>query len=326
LLPTNAWDEFLERHPEAHILQSSAWGQLKSAFGWKSDFVRVGNCGCQVLFRRLLLGLTFAYVPKGPVGKDWSKLWPELDRLCRKHGAIFLKVEPDWWDGTDLSAFFPGFIPSAPIQPCRTVVVDLAGSEDDWLGRMKPKTRYNIRLAERKGVVVRPGDSLADFHRLMLITGKRDGFGVHALAYYQRAYDLFSADSHCCLFEADFDGRLLAALMVFTWGKRAWYFYGASSDEERNRMPTYLLQWEAMRWAARQGCQEYDLWGIPDFEESDLEGQFAGRSDGLWGVYRFKRGFGGLLRRSAGAWDRVYQPGLYRLYSWWMARRGGEPG
>ncbi len=89
-------------------------------------------------------------------------------------------------------------------------------------------------------------------------------------------------------------------------------------------MPTYLLQWEGMRWAARQGCQEYDLWGIPDVDEVELERQFAGRSDGLWGVYRFKRGFGGQVVRSPGAWDRVYQPVLYRLYRWWMKRRGGE--
>jgi peptidoglycan pentaglycine glycine transferase (the first glycine) len=325
-MPTNAWDEFLQRHPEAHILQSSAWGQLKSKFGWKSDFVRVGNCGCQVLFRRLPLGLTFGYVPKGPVGQDWNKLWPELDLLCRRRRAIFLKVEPDCWEGMDIGNSFSGFILSTPIQPYRTVTIDLQGSEGDWLGRMKPKTRYNIRLAERKGVVVRPSDDLASFHRLMLVTGTRDGFGVHSLAYYQRAFDLFSPDRHCCLLEAEFDGRLLAALMVFTWGRRAWYFYGASSDEERNRMPTYLLQWEAMRWAARQGCQEYDLWGIPDVEETELEQQFTERSDGLWGVYRFKRGFGGRSRRSSGAWDRVYQPSLYRFYLWWMARRGGEGG
>jgi peptidoglycan pentaglycine glycine transferase (the first glycine) len=109
--------------------------------------------------------------------------------------------------------------------------------------------------------------------------------------------------------------------MVFRLGVRAWYFYGASSDEERNRMPTYLLQWEGMRWAAGQGCLEYDLWGIPDEEEAVLEEQFSNRSDGLWGVYRFKRGFGGEMTRSVGAWDRVYNPLLYRLYQFWSGRR-----
>jgi lipid II:glycine glycyltransferase (peptidoglycan interpeptide bridge formation enzyme) len=108
--------------------------------------------------------------------------------------------------------------------------------------------------------------------------------------------------------------------MVFARGPRAWYFYGASNDEERNRMPTYLLQWEAMRWAKARGCEEYDLWGVPDVDEATLEADFANRSDGLWGVYRFKRGFGGTLSRSVGAWDRSYLPLAYPLYRWWSRR------
>ena len=104
--------------------------------------------------------------------------------------------------------------------------------------------------------------------------------------------------------------------MVFAHGDRAWYFYGASSDEHRNLMPTYLVQWEAMRWARHQGCREYDLWGIPDADAQTLEAQFTERADGLWGVYRFKRGFGGELRRAPDPWERVYNPLLYRLYRW----------
>jgi len=108
--------------------------------------------------------------------------------------------------------------------------------------------------------------------------------------------------------------------MVFSNGTRAWYLYGASSNEERNRMPTYLLQWEAMRWAKESGCKEYDFWGVPDAEHDELEADFKQRHDGLWGVYRFKRGFGGDLRRGAGPWDRVYNPLLYTFYRWWMSR------
>jgi len=110
--------------------------------------------------------------------------------------------------------------------------------------------------------------------------------------------------------------------MVFALGKRAWYFYGASNDRERNRMPTYLLQFEAMRWAAARGCAQYDLWGVPDEDEETLEAGFEQRSDGLWGVYRFKRGFGGLLRRAAPTYEKVYNPLLYALYRRWAARRG----
>jgi len=121
-----------------------------------------------------------------------------------------------------------------------------------------------------------------------------------------------------------FDNRPVAGLMAFANQTTAWYFYGASSDEERNRMPTYLLQYEAMLWAKRKGCQWYDMWGIPDVDETQLENEFLDHHDGLWGVYRFKRGFGGDVKRSVGAFDFVYQPLLYRAYRWYAGRRGGN--
>jgi peptidoglycan pentaglycine glycine transferase (the first glycine) len=115
---------------------------------------------------------------------------------------------------------------------------------------------------------------------------------------------------------AEVDGEPVAAVMAFALPPRAWYFYGASGNRHRKKMPAYLLQWEAMRWARSVGCTTYDLWGVPDEDEETLEAGFAQRQDGLWGVYRFKRGFGGRLVRSVGAWDRVYAPVRYRLYCW----------
>jgi lipid II:glycine glycyltransferase (peptidoglycan interpeptide bridge formation enzyme) len=126
----------------------------------------------------------------------------------------------------------------------------------------------------------------------------------------------------CELLAASFEDALLAALMIFAKGERAWYFYGASTNQHRNKMPTYLLQWAAILWAKSKGCTQYDLWGIPDADEETLEAQFTQRADGLWGVYRFKRGFGGELMRSASAWDRVYNPVMYTAYRLLMARRG----
>ena len=180
---------------------------------------------------------------------------------------------------------------------------------------MKPKCRYNIRLAEKKGITVRAWDDIPAFHEMMTVTGGRDKFGVHSQEYYQRAYELFHPKGTCELLVAEFEGKPLASLMVFANGKRAWYVYGASNDQERNRMPTYLLQWEAIRWAKARGCDEYDLWGVPDENEEALEAQFESRHDGLWGVYRFKRGFGGEVKRAAQAADRVYNPLLYWLYT-----------
>jgi len=182
------------------------------------------------------------------------------------------------------------------------------------LARMKQKCRYNVRLAEKREINVRPWQDLDGFHRLMQITGGRDGFGVHSPEYYRRAYELFHPAGMAELLVAEYAGRPLAALMVFALGQRSYYLYGASSEEERNRMPAYLLQWRAMQWARQRGCQEYDLWGIPDFDEDHLEAGFETRADGLWGVYRFKRGFGGQVKRAAQALDRVYSPLLYRLF------------
>ena len=322
VLSASEWDLFLTGYPEAHILQTSAWGELKSAFDWIPVHIQSGQAGAQVLFRHLPLGFSVAYVPKGPLGEHWASLWPELDRICRRRHAIFLLVEPDASEplSEELRLAMQDFgQPALPIQPRRTVLVDLTGSEEQVLERMKQKTRYNIHLAQRKGIVVKQVADLGKFYPLMKVTGERDNFEFHNPDYYRRVFDLFNPHGRCALLIAEYEDRPLAGLMVFYQGSRAWYFYGASSDEERNRMPAYLLQWEAMRWARQHGCRAYDLWGVPDQDEAVLEAHFTDCSDGLWGVYRFKRGFGGRLVRSAGAWQRVYNPILYRLY-WWMMK------
>jgi len=357
-LSASQWDEFLIRHPHAHLLQTLPWGELKLAFGWEISRIGISkdegahvsahpppreiSAGAQILFRRLPFGLQFAYIPKGPVfptdidktptglGDPNSGLWREVDQLCRKRRAVFCKVEPDAWENGRpeiIRAVIPplGFLPSRhPIQPPRTLIVNISGDEDQVLGRMKQKTRYNIKLALKKGVIVHPSDDLDLFYRLMQMTAGREQFGVHSLAYYRRAYELFCQRGECELLVAEYQGQPLAALMVFAHGPRAWYFYGASASDHRDRMPTYLLQWEAIRWARSRGCQTYDLWGVPDEAEEVLEKEFTNRQDGLWGVYRFKRGFGGQLQRSRGPWDRVYQPHLYYLYQLWMRKRSSD--
>lgn len=338
ILSLDQWEQFLSNQPDAHILQTAAWGELKSAFGWVAVRLEVesgeGSVGAQILFRRFPLGLTFAYIPKGPLwraetgGPDQGTLneifWTEVDHLCRNKRAIFLKVEPDdFINDSSREAWVPpeDFQRSLyAIQPARTIIVDLNGDEDSILARMKQKTRYNIRLASKKGVSVRPSDDVELFYNLMLHTGERDEFGIHSLDYYRRAYDLFHPGDMCELLLAEYEGEPLAALIVFAWGSRAWYFYGASASLHRKLMPTYLLQWEAMKWARAVGCSQYDLWGIPDYDQEILEAEFGGRSDGLWGIYRFKRGFGGNIYQAAHPWDRIYQPLLYRLYLWWMKR------
>jgi peptidoglycan pentaglycine glycine transferase (the first glycine) len=324
------WKEFLKNHPSAHLLQSGEWGELKSAFGWNAVRLTRDGMGAQILFRRLPLGLTFAYIPKGPVGiplKGTNKrFWVELDTLCQKKHAVLLKMEPDGWEGDEPSIIQPpGFLSSPQhIQPRNTLVVDLHGSEEYVFDCMKPKTRYNIRLAGRKEVVVQPSNDIDTFYQVMGITSQRETFHVHSLEYYRRAYELFYPKGMCELFMANFQGQPLAAVMVFAFGKSAYYFYGASADVERNRKPTYPLQWEAIRWAHGKGCTEYDMWGIPD-EATDIDDDEAeAREDGLWGVYRFKRGFGGSIKRAQQTLDRVYNPLLYKLYLWRFSGPGSD--
>jgi len=342
------WDNFLELFPNHHILQTTQWADLKQQAGWRA--VRVVNqsseitIGAQILLRKIVPGINIAYLPKGPVFNTtiqsyppkWSSFWQQVDKVCKHNYAFFLKVEPDIWISSENldqnqiplenePGFSPvitkaadtpqGFIPSShSIQPNRTLILDIRGNEDMILSRMKPKTRYNIKLALKRGVIVHPTENIENFSKMMEITGNRDGFGIHGKDYYQSVFQLFHTRNECRLFSAEYQHEILASIMVFSKGNRAWYLYGASSNEKRELMPTYILQWEAIRWAKSRGCVEYDLWGVPDANLSELEANFTQRNDNLWGVYRFKRGFGGNLLRSAGPWDRVYNPLFYRLY------------
>jgi lipid II:glycine glycyltransferase (peptidoglycan interpeptide bridge formation enzyme) len=305
-----------------HLLQTEAWGRLKAEFGWRAERA----AGLLVLFRRLPLGLSLAYVPRAPL-PDAAQV-AALDAAARARRAVLLKVEPEADDTPEAAAHLHalGFRPSPQtIQPRRSLVLDLSGDEVALLARMKQKTRYNIRLAEKKDVCARRGSAsdLPAFNALMAETGSRDGFGVHTPAYYERAFALFGPE--VCLALAEFDGRPLAGVMAFTQGDQAFYLYGASSDHERQRMAPYLAQWEAIRWAKARGAERYDLWGVPDADEATLEAGFETRRDGLWGVYRFKRGWGGALTRTIGAWDRVYNPLLYAAYRLYV-RRGATHG
>jgi lipid II:glycine glycyltransferase (peptidoglycan interpeptide bridge formation enzyme) len=332
------WDDFVATHPHGSLLQTTQWARLKNRFGWKSHRVwlkREGRlaAGAQLLFRQAALGLIrFAYIPHGPL-VNWDDeeqvfiLFNQIDLAAYEQRVGMLKIEPLLWhsevsqDKWDRLCKDLDCLPNTkPIQPPRTMVVDLRSSEEKILAAMKQKTRYNIRLATKKGVTVRKGsaEDLSIFNNLMTITGERNAFGVHSPAYYKAAFDLFTPNNVALLI-AEYEGRPLSALMAFMSGTRAAYLYGASSTEERHRMPAYALQWAAMLWAKERGGTEYDLWGVPDHPEQELESGFKDRQNGLWGVYRFKRGFGGQLQRTVGSADRIYNNLVYRLYQW---RRG----
>jgi lipid II:glycine glycyltransferase (peptidoglycan interpeptide bridge formation enzyme) len=243
LLTPQVWDLFISDHPEAHILQTKSWGELKSAFGWKPQYVQAGELGALILFRRLPLGFSVGYIPRGPVGNGrWSDFWPEVDQLCRKERAIFLRVEPNVWEPVpeDFAAIqLPGFVESdLTVQPPRTIIIDLQRSEEDILMGMKSKTRYNIRLAKRKDVIVTRSDDVEGFHRMMLTTGERDEFGIHSLGYYQRAFKCFAPQGACVLLIAEFHGQPLAGLMAFAHGDLSLIHIPSPRDRTRSRMPS----------------------------------------------------------------------------------------
>jgi lipid II:glycine glycyltransferase (peptidoglycan interpeptide bridge formation enzyme) len=330
------WDAFVSSHPRAHVLQQSAWGELKGAYGWQVERVALSDdgrivAGAQLLFRRLPLHLgTMAYLGMGPLATDAAssaELWPTIDACARRHGAAFIKWEPGICTDDEVppAPTALGFASSAqPVQPPRTVLIDITANEEAILARMNQGTRRKIRQSQKNGVRVWPGSrtDVAAFNQMMQTTGARNAFGVHEPGYYALAYDLFVPSGDAALILAEHEGDLLAGIMVFAKGQTAWYLYGASSDVKRNLMGAYAVQWAAVQWARARGCTTYDMWGIPDEEEETLEAQFEQRSDGLWGVYGFKRGWGGRVARSLGAWDKAYNPLIYAAYKLALRWRG----
>lgn len=328
------WDGFVSGHRQGHVLQLSAWATLKQAYGWQAARVALADegtirAGAQLLFRPLPARLgTMAYLPFGPYVSEesqWPQLWQAIDRCTREHRAAFLKWEPGFAPASSPQQWQAWGFRSSPqtVQPPNTILIDLQQDEDAILARMNQGTRRKIRSGPKKDlrVIMATPEELPRFTAMMRQTGDRNAFGVHDAAYYELAHQLF-APEHAALFLAEHEGDTLAGVMVFALGAHAWYLYGASSELKRNLMASYAVQWEAIRWAKARGCIEYDLWGIPDADEASLESQFETRSDGLWGVYGFKRGWGGQIQRSAGAWDKVYNPFIYTAYRTVLRLRG----
>lgn len=350
-----AWDAWLETQPQAHVLQLSGWRRLKEQFGWRGLTVaatagsfhpstRIGTggellAGSQLLLKRAS-GLTLAYAPRGPI-TDWANrfetemLLQALRARALQQGAVVLKIEPDLPDTPANRAVLQahGFVPSRQtVQPPSTIVLDIGRSEEEILAGMKSKWRYNVRLAERKGVQVRPmtAADLPAFHTLMAATGERDGFATHSADYFTAAFHLL-APQHAVFLLAEHEGDPLGAIVVAAAGRTACYLWGASSDRGRNLMPNHALQWAGMRWARSRGATRYDFWGIPDALGQLAQALAGGDGSGtpcdalpidleklpegeLWGVYRFKQGFGGQIVRTVGAWDTPLDTVGYRVY------------
>jgi lipid II:glycine glycyltransferase (peptidoglycan interpeptide bridge formation enzyme) len=316
------WNTVLGALPCRHVLQSWEWGQFKSRWGWSPRyFLNEERTAAALVLRRTFspLKLNILYVPKGPA-LDYAdsalvdRVLGDLIAVAKRDRAIFIKIDPDLPQPDRSILRDRGWRYSAEqIQFRNTMLIDLTRSEDDLLAAMKPKTRYNVRLAQKKGVTIRSGDlnDLELLYRLYAETAQRDGFIIRPLDYYRGAWGSFIRSGLAQPLIAVVEQEPVASLILFRFADRAWYMYGMSSNLHREKMPNHLLQWEAMRWAKARGCTVYDLWGAPD----ELN-----ESDSMWGVYKFKDGLGAEFAPHVGAHDFVVSRWGYWLYTQAMPR------
>jgi lipid II:glycine glycyltransferase (peptidoglycan interpeptide bridge formation enzyme) len=294
------WNAIIKDLPGISILQTWEWGAVKSKYGWRPEHYIWRDQSGDVAAAALILikeisvpvlkkSVRTIYIPQGPL-LDWSntplrgKVLDDI-RALEKNGWLYSTQQ---------------------IQFKNTAWIRLEKSEDDLLAAMKQKTRYNIRLAGRKGVLIREGgiDDLERLYQMYLETSIRDGFIIRPKKYYFDVWSKFIKAKMAVPLIAEVDNEMVAGLLLFHFGNRSWYLYGMSTGKHREKMPNYLLQWEAIRKSKKFGCSIYDLWGAPDnFEKKDR----------MWGVYRFKQGLGCKVVQRIGAYDYPLNKITYKI-------------
>lgn len=328
------WRQLWSNMPSPHILQSWEWSEIKHiTTGWRP--FRYAFYNGQKLLAIAAFGLRrlgpvrFIYAPRGPLFTagfpDFGGVLSAIPEIAKEHKATWLKIDPgvalyskpvgtpDWQEHQE-GHMLHDFLRKAgwrhspqQVQFPNTQKLDLSPSEEALLANMSANTRRKIRLAKRKGVAIRDGNErdANTLYNMYAETAARDGFRIRPLAYYRVVWQRMLRAGMARFFIAEFAGVDIAFSILIHGGNSCWYFYGASSNIERQRMPNYALQWEGICWAKRNGYREYDFWGAPTtFDESDP----------LWGVYQFKRGFRGCLFKGLGAWDYAPNPARYSIY------------
>ena len=323
----NIWkyNEFLEKHDRCNFQQSVAWGRVKEA--WTNEIVlaedKDGNIvgSISVLIRKIPIFGNMMYVSRGPIcdihdKKVLSDLTDGLKELAKKYKAFVLKMEPDIKSddkdfreivkelGYKIKDDAKDF--SEAIQPRYVFRLDLKGkTEDEVFKAFHQKTRYNVRLATKKGVVIKEGkrEDLKDFHEIMKITGKRDDFIIRPLSYFEKMYD--ELGEHVHLLMAYYEDKPISGIFNIDYGNKVWYLYGASSNEHRNLMPNYLLQWEGIKYAIVNGKDMYDFRGVVGVVDE---------SHPQYGLYRFKKGFDAEFTEFIGEIYLNFKPIVYKTY------------
>jgi len=302
-------NDFVGSKKHAQFLQSWQWGEFQkevSGIIWRIGVEDGGQllASAKLVKKQLPMGKSYFYCGRGPVGitnpeysgRITNELFNTIKELAMQEGVMFLRFEPNW----KLEIGNWKFVKTIDVQPSQTLILDLTKSEEEILQAMHQKTRYNIRLAEKKGVkIVESGiERFEEFWQLLVSAGDRDDFNLHGRSYYQAMLNL--DNSFVKLLFAEYRGQPLAGNLVVFFGDTATYIHGGSSNQSREAMAPYALQWQTIKLAKSLGYKYYDWHGIDEVK---------------WpGVTRFKKGFGGKEVKYPGTFDLVYDSGWYNIY------------
>jgi lipid II:glycine glycyltransferase (peptidoglycan interpeptide bridge formation enzyme) len=320
------WDELVVANPDGgHILQTRAWGEFKRAWGWRPTYwiAQAGGKDVAVLFlRRRAPGFgELWYAPKGPGVRDAGAVVEVLSDRQPMRSAFAVKVEPEIEEAPAITREWAAAglrKAQGDVQMSRaTIIVDLDRDEDELLASFKSKTRYNIRLAGRRGVEVAPVEmtdaNIATMYSLMATTRERAGFFLRSEKYFRGYWELQAATGQAQLFFASWQGQVLAGLFATFLGSHGWYKDGGSIKEHSDLMAPHLLQWEVMRWLRQRGVRTYDLVAVPPASQLT-------ESHPLFGLYRFKSGFSEQVTEFVGTWDLPLRPRAYAAWERWGER------
>ena len=320
------YKEFLEGHERCNFQQSLEWGKVKTS--WKKEVILSEDVNGKIVgslcvwIRKIPIFGNIMYSSRGPVCDIYNEevlkdITDGAKELAKKYNAFVLRIEPDI--KTDDKKFREIITKLGykikdnakdfrdEIQPRFVFRLDLKGkTEDEIFQGFHQKTRYNIRLAVRKGVVVKEGsrEDLKDFHKIMVETGKRDDFIIRSLEYFEKMYDEMHP-KHMKLLMAYHENTPIAGIIPIMYGNKTWYLYGASSNSYRNLMPNYLLQWEMIKEAIANKCDMYDFRGVSGVVDENHP---------QYGLYRFKKGFGAEFTEFIGEIYIPFKPLVYKLY------------
>ena len=314
-------EKFLWEHPNTHFLQSIPWTKVKE--NWEKEFITIQENGkimgtMSILLKKVpLLNRYMMYAPRGFVcdyhdEETLRKLTQKVTEIAEQYKAFVFKMDPAVADHDEKFKSIMqrlGYkITNAPtIQPQYVMRLNIKKKkEEEILKSFHEKTRYNIRLSNKKGVTIREGkrEDLIAFYDIMKQTGKRDKFFIRNIAYFQKIYDIMYP-KYTKLLIAEYNHIPIAAAMPILYGNKVWYLYGGSTNTYRNKMPNYLLQWEMIQWAIKNGCDIYDFRGVTGYENAESP---------QYGVYRFKKGFGGEVVKFVGEMEKVFSPTIYAIW------------